>query len=89
MFEAVFFVLLAALPLCGAIVRTWRFLLVPLVVWPVFYFGLWQEWWLYGVGDGWQQAAVAVTLFAFVTTAIGVAVGRGIFAFRHGPQANR
>jgi hypothetical protein len=89
MFDVVFFVLLAALPLGGGIVREWWFALVPLVVWPVFYLGLRQDWWLYGVGDGWQYAAVTVTLFGVVTTAIAVAVARGVFAFRHGPQVDR
>lgn len=78
--EAIVVILLAGLAIGGAIVRRWWFALAPLVVWPVFYAGLREGWWLYGVGDGWQYAAVAVTVSSVVTTAAGVAVGRAVSA---------
>jgi hypothetical protein len=37
-------------------------LVVPAVVIPVFYIGLRYDWWGWGVGDGWQYVAAAITI---------------------------
>ena len=81
MFEAVFLTLLVGLAAVGAVVRRWWFALAPLTVWPVFYLGLLEGWWLYGVGDGWVSAAVEVTFGSFMLTLTTIAVGRGLYAF--------
>ncbi len=68
--EATIVVLLAALALGGALVRSWWYLLAPLVAWPLFYLGLSEDWWGDGLGDGWPAAAAAVTLVSVALTAL-------------------
>jgi hypothetical protein len=69
--------LLIAFPLVGLIARQWLVIVLPLVGWPLFYFGLNKSWWGYGMGDGWQYAAALLTAIGIVTTAVAVALGRG------------
>ena len=56
----------------------WWTVLVPVVGWPLFYGGLAEGWWLYGVGDGWQHVAVMTSLVSTVGTLVGVAVKHAI-----------
>jgi len=74
--EAIAVTLLIAFPVAGAILRRWTALTLPLVGWPLFYLGLDQGWWGYGLGDGWQDSAVALTLVGVVTTALLVGLAR-------------
>jgi hypothetical protein len=68
--------LLAAFAAIGACVRQLWVLVLPLVAVPVFYAGLKNGWWGSGVGDGWQVAAVLVTISGFIAAALGVWLGR-------------
>jgi hypothetical protein len=78
MLEAVVVSLVIACPLVGVLVRRWLVVVLPLVAWPLFYWGLNEDWWLYGTGDGWQRAAWSFTLIGLVTTAVAVAAGRSL-----------
>ena len=73
---AILVALLIAFPVVGVIFRRWLVLLLPLLVLPVFYVGLDEEWWGSETGDGWEYAAVAVTTFGVVTTALAVIAAR-------------
>ena len=50
------------------------FLMVPLIVWPVFYVGLLRGWWGYGVGDGWYFVALLVTLAGLAIVGVGLLI---------------
>ena len=76
MAEGAFVGLLLAFPLLGALTRRWSVLILALVGWPLFYAGLARGWWGYGVGDGWQYVAVAVTAVGVVSTALAVGLAR-------------
>ena len=88
--EAAMVALLIAFPFLGLVSCRWSALLLPLVGWPLFYLGLNQAWWGYGTGDGWQFAAVLLTVIGVGSTAIAIAVARtfprGQFK-SHGPAA--
>jgi hypothetical protein len=49
---------------------------LPLAAIPLLYAGLRKGWWGDGVGEGWQYAAVMVTVVGLLGSALGVAVGR-------------
>jgi hypothetical protein len=80
--EAAVICLLVAFPLVGVLARRWSVLLLPLVGWPLFYFGLDRGAWGNGTGDGWQYAAALLTAVGLVSTALAVA-----FASRLRPGA--
>jgi hypothetical protein len=48
-------------------------LAIPIVGWPVYYYGLSARWWGFGVGDGWQFVA----LLAVAVGVLGVLAGLG------------
>jgi hypothetical protein len=52
----------------GLLIGRWVALVIPAVVIPLFYIGLRYGWWGYGVGDGWQYIAVAVTIVVMAAT---------------------
>ena len=68
--------LLAILAVSAALIRQWWTLVLPLAAVPIFYAGLRNGWWGDGVGDGWQYAAVMVTVVGFFGSVLGVVVGR-------------
>lgn len=77
------FVLLLAMAfvlsaIAGAVLRRWHALLVPLVLVPLVYLGLWAGWWGSGVGDAWQYAGVLATLVAMAVTGAVVAAIRTV-----------
>jgi hypothetical protein len=74
--EAAIVALLIAFPLVGAIARRWLALLLPIVGWPLFYFGLNRGWWGDGTGDGWQLAAAMLTVAGVGSTAVVIAIAR-------------
>lgn len=68
--------LLTLLTVSAALVRQWWIVVLPLAAVPLFYAGLRNGWWGDGVGDGWQYAAVSVTMMGFLSSVLGVALGR-------------
>jgi hypothetical protein len=78
MAEAAFVGLLILFPAAGVLARSWGALLLPALGWPLFYLGLNRGWWGNGTGDGWQYAAVLITAFGVVSTAISVAAARAM-----------
>ena len=69
--------LLIAFPLLGLLVRRWSVLLVPLIAWPLYYIGRNQGWWgCCGTGDGWEMAAIAVTILGTGVSAGAVWLGQ-------------
>jgi hypothetical protein len=76
--EAAVVALLIAFPLIGVITRRWVALLLPAIGWPVFYAGLNRGWWGHGTGDGWEYAAVVLTSFGIVSTALAIGAARSL-----------
>jgi hypothetical protein len=77
-----FVVLLFALPLLGLVLHRWSAILLPLLAWPTYYIGRNQGWWgCCGTGDGWEVAAIWLTVLGVITTAGAVWLGK-IFATR-------
>jgi hypothetical protein len=72
--EAVVIALVVLLVLSGAVVGRWWTLVLPFVVWPVYFLGLVRDWWGYGVGDGWQYGAAMILAVSVALTALGVAL---------------
>jgi hypothetical protein len=70
--------LLIAFPVAGWLAGSWWAIALPLVGWPLFYLGLGQGWWGYGLGDGWQYAAALLTAAGAVTTVLAVALARAV-----------
>lgn len=66
--------LLVAVGLSAAVVGRWWTLLIPLAVWPTYFLGLTEGWWLYGVGDGWEYGAAAITVLSVGSVAIAVSL---------------
>jgi hypothetical protein len=86
--EAGVIVLLIAFPLIGLLARRWTTIIFPLIAWPVFYAGLGHGWWGNGIGDGWQYAAVLLTLVGVASTAAAVGIAAGAWSLRaHCPKA--
>ena len=81
--EPLFIALLVAFLLAGAVIRRWTAVALPLTSWPLFYFGLEEGWWGYGLGDGWLDVAVWALVVGLVSTALAVGLAR-----RVNPQAN-
>lgn len=71
-------VLLIAFPGFGAMTRSWWALALPIVGWPLFYVGLRERWWGYGLGDGWEDSAVQLVVLGTGTTALAVHASRWI-----------
>jgi hypothetical protein len=76
--EAAIVVLLFAFPLVGLLTRRWAALLLPAIGWPLFYAGLDRHWWGYGLGDGWELAAIVLTAAGVLTTAGAIALVRSL-----------
>jgi ascorbate-specific PTS system EIIC-type component UlaA len=70
--------LLTLVVVVAAFIRRWWAVVLPLGVIPLFYAGLKAGWWGDGVGEGWQYAAVMVTIIGLLGSALGVAVGRAL-----------
>jgi hypothetical protein len=70
--EAVVIILFVLVALSSAVIgRLWA-LVIPLLVWPVYFLGLDRDWWGYGMGDGWQLGAVAITGVSLISVAVCV-----------------
>ena len=76
--EVAFVLVLVGSLLLAMAARRWWPVVVPLIACPLLYLGLAEGWWGFGLGDGWQYAAVAITLFGVVSAAAGVVLGRGL-----------
>ncbi|MCC2652318.1 MAG: hypothetical protein K0Q60_2481 [Microvirga sp.] len=72
--EVVVITLLALVALSGAVIGRWWTLMIPLVLWPVYFLGLAQDWWGYGMGDGWQFGAAAIIVVSLISVAVGIAL---------------
>jgi hypothetical protein len=73
---ALFVALLVGFPAVGLLARRWGVVLLAVIAWPTYYFGLNKGWWGDETGDAWQVAAVAITIFGSVTTALAVLLAR-------------
>lgn len=62
----------------GLIIGRWVALLIPALAIPLFYIGLRYGWWGYGVGDGWQYVALAVTIVAMAASGGAVLLSRAL-----------
>jgi hypothetical protein len=76
MAEGAFVGLLILFPLIGVASRSWIAVVLPTIAWPLFYAGLNQGWWGKGTGDGWEYAALVVTVVGILSTGLAVAVAR-------------
>jgi hypothetical protein len=76
MTEAAVIGLLIVFPVVGLATWRWPALMAPAIGWPVFYGGLDRDWWDHGTGDGWEYAAVLLTTFGLLTTALAIAGAR-------------
>ena len=74
--EPLFITLLVAFPLAGVVIRRWAAVALPMIGWPLFYLGLDEGWWGYGLGDGWQDVAVWALIVGLVSTALAVGLAR-------------
>jgi hypothetical protein len=72
--EAVVIALFVLLALSGVVIGRWWTLILPIVVWPVYFLGLARDWWGHGMGDGWQYGAVMIVAASVTLTALGVAL---------------
>jgi hypothetical protein len=72
--EAVVVALLAFFPLLGAVSGRWWTIGLPLVAWPIWFLGLSQDWWGYGLGDGWQYGAVLLTAVSVASVAAALVI---------------
>jgi hypothetical protein len=84
-YEAFNLLLVAAFALsglAGAVIRRWPAVLVPLVLVPLLYIGLWAGWWGSGAGDAWQLVGALVTLAAIGVTGAVVAATRIVARLR-------
>jgi hypothetical protein len=70
--------LLVVFPAVGIVTRRWLVVVLPLVVWPLFYEGVHRGWYLFGTGDGWQEARASLTVMGVATTALAVFVARSL-----------
>ncbi|MGH3016310.1 MAG: hypothetical protein ACRDNN_15300 [Gaiellaceae bacterium] len=77
-------VLTVAIGLAAAVVGRWWMLLLPVLVWPIYFLGLAQEWWGSGLGDGWQFGLAIVVAISLAAAALGVGL-RSLLA----PRARR
>ncbi len=90
MLEAAAVGLLIVFPLLGILTRRWLVVVLPLVVWPIFYAGLNRGWWLNGTGDGWQVACASFTVIGVISTAFAVLIARSLKSpAKRGRFANR
>jgi hypothetical protein len=82
--------LLLLFPVVGILTRRWLVVVLPLLVWPLFYEGVHRGWYLYGTGDGWQEARLSLPAIGTVTTALAVLVARTLGRrSRSGPVLGR
>jgi len=70
--------LLIVFPVLGMLTRRWLVVVLPLVAWPLLYEGVHRGWYLYGAGEGWQEARTSLTLIGVATTALAVLVARSL-----------
>jgi hypothetical protein len=73
-------VVLATLPFLALGLATGRVsvLIVPPLVWTIFFSGLAAGWWGSGVGDGWIAAFLQVTIASMIAAGVGVFLRRTI-----------
>jgi hypothetical protein len=80
--EAAVVALLVVVALSGVVIGRWWSLLIPLVVWPMWFVGLAHDWWGYGLGDGWQFGAAIILVISLLSVAVGVGLRRAGLRFR-------
>lgn len=68
----------AACALAGLVVGRWWIVVLPLVGIPLFYVGLVEGWWLWGVGDGWHRIAAETTIAGTTGALAAVAARRAL-----------
>lgn len=62
----------------GFLVGRWPVVLIAPAMWAFYVLGLAQDWWAYGIGDGWQYTLIVGAATAAAGTAIGVLVRRAV-----------
>jgi hypothetical protein len=62
----------------GFLFGRWPVALIAPAIWAFYVLGLAQDWWAYGVGDGWQYALIVGAAAAAAGTATGVLVRRAV-----------
>jgi len=60
----------------GFLVGRWAVAVIAPASWALYPLGLTQDWWGYGVGDGWQYGLIVGVVTAAVGAATGVFVRR-------------
>ncbi len=71
----------------GFLVGRWPVAFIAPTIWALYILGLTQEWWGYGVGDGWQDGLIVGAAAAAGGAATGVLVRRA--AHRNTDEALR
>jgi hypothetical protein len=65
--------------LLGVLFRSWLVLVVPFLLWPLFFLGDDQGWWGDGeLGEGWEPALVYALIGGLAAAGLGVIIGRGL-----------
>ena len=60
----------------GALSRRFAVVVLPPLLWPLYYAGLAEGWWGDGLGDGWPLALALVVLLSSAAGAAGVALAK-------------
>jgi hypothetical protein len=78
-------VIVTAVPsaLVGFLVGRWPAVFVAPAIWALYILGLTQDWWVYGVGDGWHYGLIVGAAAAAGGAATGVLGRRGGYHIRH------
>jgi hypothetical protein len=72
--EVAVVLLFVGIAAAGALIGRWWTLVLPLVVWPIWFLGLAQDWWGYGMGDGWEYGAALIILVSLASVGIALAL---------------
>lgn len=78
--------LFVTLGIAAVPVGRWWALVLPFAVWPVYFLGVAQDWWVYALGDGWLAALVTIVVLSLASFGIGVGVHDMVAARRRRPS---
>ena len=67
----------------GFLVGRWVAVFSAPAIWTLYILGLTQNWWGYGVGDGWQYGLAVGAAAAAGAAAMGVLTRRRMYRMRH------
>lgn len=74
--EAVVVALFAFAPLAALVSGRRATLALPLLGWPLWFLGLSEDWWGYGLGDGWVYGALILIALNVASVEMALAVRR-------------